>query len=191
MLGDFSKVAETLGYHVTDKILNGNEYGALEKRERLAMVAVCKSMGEFDIESVKPIQHKPETLAAVLDEDGQVADKWRVKEKRDMAAGKGFRRQLVNPDSGSVPTITREYQKVRSTDPQLAHPTNPLLSRLFTPGEHARIKGIPSRIIDGLASTVAHEVMGQSVIFPAFRAVGRAIGAWLQTFNVKGGVFAA
>lgn len=180
-------VLKTLGYRVTDRVLNGNEFGALEGRERLAMVAVCESLAGFEVESISPIVTKPATLSEVLDDAESTNDKWRDytylrdKEQRDKAAGKGFRRQLLKPDAKRVPTITREYQKVRSTDPQLSHPTNPLLSRLFTPAEHARIKGMPSKLIEGLSSTVAHEILGQSVVFPVFRAIGKALGDWMKS----------
>jgi len=49
--------------------------------------------------------------------------------------------------------------------------------------EHARLKGIPARIVEGLSTTVAHEVLGQSVVYPAFRAVGRALGRWLAALS--------
>ena len=190
-------VLKTLGYRVTDRVLDGNEFGALEGRERLAMVAVCESLEGFEIEDVAPVERKPATLAEVLDDAAETADKWRDyaylrdPEARDKAAGKGFRRQLLTPEAERVPTITREYQKVRSTDPQLAHPSDPRLSRLFTPAEHARIKGIPGRIIEGLSATVAHEVLGQSVVFPAFRALGRALGQWMQRLATAPATMAA
>lgn len=88
----------------------------------------------------------------------------------------------------SPPTICNS---ARSTDPQLAHPSDPRLSRLFTPAEHARIKGIPGRIIEGLSATVAHEVLGQSVVFPAFRALGRALGQWMQRLATTPATMAA
>jgi len=57
------------------------------------------------------------------------------------------------------------------------HPENPALLRLFTPAEHARLKGIPERLIEGITSpTTAHAYLGQSVIWPAFRVLGEVIG---------------
>ena len=49
------------------------------------------------------------------------------------------------------------------------------MSRLLTPAEHARVKTIPENLIEGLSATTAHEVLGQSVIFSAFIAVGELI----------------
>lgn len=46
--------------------------------------------------------------------------------------------------------------------------------------EHARIKGVPESLIQGLSETVAHEILGQGIVYEPFRAVGRAIGETLM-----------
>lgn len=177
-------VLETWGYRVSDVDLNGNDYGALENRTRMAMVAVSEGLPlDVDLAAIPALADKPATLAEVLENaDDRFRDYayLREKEERDRKAGKGFMRQLVTPDAEAVPTITRDYNKVRSTDPQLSHPSDPNLSRLFTPGEHARIKGIPGRIIKGLADTTAHQILGQSVIYPAFMALANHLGTALR-----------
>lgn len=180
-------VLKTLGYTVQDRDLNGCEFGSLENRNRMVMVAVSDGLEGFDIEDIIPLMTKPETLAEVLEPDAVVEEYWqdytylREKEAKDKAAGKGFMRQLLDADATKVPTITRDYKKVRSTDPQLQHPTEPLLTRLFTALEHARIKGSPQRIIKDLSETIAHQILGQSVVYPAFLAVGAALGMWLRS----------
>lgn len=177
-------VLKTWGYRVSDVDLNGNDYGALENRTRMAMVAVSQGLPlDIDLTAIPALAEKPATLAEVLeDADDRFRDYayLREKEERDRKAGKGFMRQLVTPASEAVPTITRDYNKVRSTDPQLAHPTDPNLTRLFTPTEHARIKGIPTRLIAGLADTTAHQILGQSVIYPAFMALANHLGTALR-----------
>lgn len=83
---------------------------------------------------------------------------------------------------GSEPrcgTIGRGYQKARSTEPFLKHPTNGK-QRLFTPVEHARVKTIPEQLVAGLSDTTAHEILGQSVIHAAFMAVGKLVGETLN-----------
>jgi hypothetical protein len=69
---------------------------------------------------------------------------------------------------------------VRSTDPKLQHPTDPKLLRQFTPGEHARIKGVPERLVDGVSATVAHQILGQGVVYPPFVGVGQHLGESLD-----------
>src|SRR3546814_8734832 len=60
----------------------------------------------------------------------------REKEERDIAAGKGFRMQIFQPDSTKIATLTRGYAKIRSTDPKLQHPTDPTLLRILRSEEH-------------------------------------------------------
>jgi DNA (cytosine-5)-methyltransferase 1 len=105
------------------------------------------------------------------------------KEVRDKAAGKGFMRQEVDAASISVPTITRGYMKRRSTDPFLRHPENPDLLRLFTPSEHARIKGIPEEFVANLSGTMAHQLLGQSILMKPFLHVGKALGKAIGQFG--------
>ena len=113
------------------------------------------------------------------------SDRWKSfdyiaeKEKRDIANGKGFKRQLLTGLESRCGTIAKGYAKCRSTEPFLIHPENKELSRIFTPLEHCRLKGIPESLISGLSDTVAHQILGQSVIFPVFEDVAHAVGTSL------------
>lgn len=175
-------VLGSLGYEVQERVMCGNAYGALEKRRRLCVVAISKGLeGVFDINQVDPICEKQATVGDILetelpDDIWKEYDYLAKKEVRDLAAGKGFKRQQVTADATSVGTITRGYAKVRSTDPHLKHPTDPTLSRLFTPIEHARLKGVPESVIEGLSTSTAHEILGQGVIFHLFAAIARSVG---------------
>jgi DNA (cytosine-5)-methyltransferase 1 len=62
----------------------------------------------------------------------------------------------------------------------LRHPGNLDLIRQFTPTEHTRIKGIPERLVSGLSTTLAHELLGQSICYEPFKAVGRLIDSTLK-----------
>src|SRR3546814_9683665 len=66
--------------------------------------------------------------------------------------------------------------------PILQHPTDPTLLRQITPVEHARIKGVPEKMIEGLGITIAHQMLGQSILAKPFRAladhIGNALVAW-------------
>lgn len=170
-----------LKYQVHETILDGAEHGALEARKRFCMVAVTEGL-EFNWERLRPIRKKEARLGDVLDAIEDTDGMWRTyayldkKATRDKAAGKGFKQQLVTPDSTSVGTIGRGYQKGRSTEPFLASPTDPGKKRLLTPKEHARVKTIPEHLVEGLSNTIAHEILGQSVIHSAFVATGILIG---------------
>ena len=176
-------VLGSLGYDLQERILDGNEFGALEARKRLCAVAVSKGLdGVFDLEAVKPHVTKPNQLSDVLETVPMDSDRWKsydylaAKEIRDKAAGKGFARQLLTGEKAYCGTIGRGYAKARSTEPFLVHPEDPALSRLLNPVEHARAKGVPERVIAGLSATTAHEILGQAVVYPAFEAVAMALG---------------
>ena len=46
--------------------------------------------------------------------------------------------------------------------------------------EHARAKGIPERLVANTSATLAHEVLGQSILWPHALSIGRAIANHLS-----------
>lgn len=171
-----------MGYVTHERILNGKQWGTLENRDRWCMVAVTQGI-EFDFAQLMPPAARTRRLGDALDSSITDDDpRWsrmeglKAKELRDMAEGKGFRMQVFNEDSEHIGTLTKGYAKVRSTDPKIAHPTNPGMLRQLTSAEHARIKEVPEQLVDGLSETVAHELLGQSVVYPPFRDVGQHVG---------------
>lgn len=176
-------VLSSLGYVLQERILDGNEFGVLEKRKRLCAVAISKGLeGLFDLNEVMPIREPESCLNDVLEPLPSNSDRWKsfdyLAEKaiKDKQAGKGFARQLLTGDESFCGTIGRDYAKCRSTEPFIVHPEDKSLSRVLTPIEHARVKGIPESVIQGLSDTVAHQVLGQSIVFPAFEAVAMHLG---------------
>lgn len=174
---------ESYGYVLYEEVLDGNDFGALEGRSRLVMVAISRGLEtDFSFDHLRPVAAKPETLGEILEDVPLDSLAWKSydylveKELRDKAEGKGFARTLVTPDSTRVPTVTKTYAKAQSTGIFLKHPFEPKLTRLLTEVEHARVKGIPLEMIAGLSATVAHEVLGQSVVFPLFVSLGRELG---------------
>ncbi|MGR5178863.1 DNA cytosine methyltransferase [Vibrio mediterranei] len=178
-------VLGSLGYEVTETVLNGNDFGSLEKRKRLCVIAISSGLGDFSFDGIKPVKRKEQSISEILEPVSLESDRYREfdylakKEIKDKAANKGFSRQLLNGSEGHCGVIGKDYSKCRSTEPFLTHPDG-LRSRLFTPIEHCRLKGIPEEMIVGLSDTIAHQVLGQSVIFPAFRAVSQHIGSHLM-----------
>lgn len=172
------------GYQVHETVLQAADWNVLERRERMCMVALTEGMA-FSFDELQRPRPAPRRIADVLEPIADDAPCWsamaglKAKEDRDRASGKGFAMQVITAASTSCPTITKGYAKVRSTDPKLAHPCNPQLLRQFTVIEHARIKGIPEHLAAGLSQTVGHEVLGQSICYAPFEAVGRLIGRTL------------
>lgn len=175
-------VLSNLGYDVSETVLDGPTLGSLEKRKRLCMIATTPGVcGPVDFEQLVPVRVKEEKLADVLDFVPADSDRWKsydylaAKEERDIASGKGFMRQLLTGEEDGCGVIGRGYAKARSTEPFIVSPHDPSLSRLISDVEHARVKTIPERLIEGLSATIAHEVLGQSVIYCVFVAVGELI----------------
>lgn len=183
-------VLQSLGYVLYETVLAGSTFGDIEDRHRLVMVAVTKGL-ENEFPFVFPNTHPQvvnggeRTLGDVLEDIPEDSPMWKSydylaeKEARDLANGKGFKRNLVTGSVSTIGTQGKGYAKARSTEVQILHPTNPKLSRLLTPVEHAGVKGVPACVVDGLSATRAHEVLGQSVCFRKFEAVGYAVGSFL------------
>lgn len=163
--------------------------GAFEARKRMVMIAVADGL-EFSWDAVKPVREREGSLGEILEDIPADDPSWKEyrylidKQERDIAAGKGFRMNVLGPDATKVGTLGSGYAKVRSTEPKVAHPENPALMRQLTPVEHGRVKGLPDRLLATLVQAgdsiaTSHEILGNSVLWPAFCAVGRALGQML------------
>lgn len=183
-------VLKELGYNVQELDIDGGEY-AIESRPRRVLVAITEGV-EFDLAAMLAPPKQTMRVVEILDPVPLDDPSWSTmdylvkKEARDKEAGKGFAMQRIELTATKVGTLGKGYQKNRSTEPKLVHPHDPRLMRLFTPAEHARLKGVPPHLIDGIDSkTFAHEILGQSVTWPAFRQLGEHLGHALSRGIVK------
>lgn len=176
-----------MGYRTTECEVSGSEWGLLENRKRWILVGVSQGI-KFDLADLKAPPHQVRFLREILEAVPEDDPSWskmeglKAKEVRDKEAGKGFAMQVFHGHETSIGTLTKGLAKNRSTDPKIAHGTNPDLLRLPTPGEHAAAKGVPKHLIEGLCKTTAHEVLGQSIIYTPFQALGKLIGRSLKEF---------
>lgn len=185
------------GYDVRSTVLSGSDFGCLESRDRMALVATTSGV-DVHLDTLAPATVPTPRLGDVLEDIAVDDPRWstmaglKAKEERDIANGKWFRMQTFGAEDGSVSTIGRGYAKVRSTEPKVRHPSDPDLLRQLTPIEHARIKGVPESLVEGLSVTAAHEMLGQSVLAAPFRALGERIGgavlAWIDGREAPRGV---
>lgn len=181
-------VLRSLDYELHETVLDGHQLGALERRNRYCLVATNREL-PFSFEGLQAIKEREPRVADVLDDVPLEDPRWRdysylaAKETRDRASGKGFRRQLLDGSEDGLGTIGRGYAKARSTEPFIRHPSEPGKSRLLTPAEHARVKGVPESLIARLSATRAHEILGQSVTHSAFEAVGMRLGQALAALR--------
>lgn len=172
-----------MGYTTCEAILSGRDFGCLENRVRWCMVAHTAGT-TFSFEDIRPKVAIVKMLGEVLSDVPLGDPSWRevaylkIKQERDHAAGKGFSMQFVTPESTSVPTLRKGYAKGGSTDPRLKHPVNPELSRLLTPAEHGRIKGMPPAL-----NYLSHQELGQGIAYEPFEKVGQRIGEHINALQ--------
>lgn len=169
-----------MGYTVQEVVLNSWDFGSIEARDRWYLVAATQGL-EIDLANMQPVIKTRPKLAQflqpnLLKHDWREMEGRKAKEERDIADGKGFKMQIVTPDSERIGTIGKDYNKNRSTEPKVQHPTQPSLLRLLTPVEHAAIKGFPVDALGGLSVTAAHQLLGQSVDVRPVRALFERIG---------------
>jgi len=182
-----SQLAE-MGYRVHERILRGKEWDSLEGRNRWCMLAITEGI-EFDFDQLIAPGETEMVVDDIVDKDIALDDeRWREysylkeKEVRDASKGNSFAMQVVAGNDKSIGVLRKGYSKAGSTDPLLQHPENPNLLRQFTKTEHANIKKIPRNLIEGLSSTKAHELLGQSILYEPFKALGSHIGNSLNKF---------
>lgn len=181
-------ILNSLDYDLHETVLDGFELGSMERRNRFCMVATNPEV-PFTFDGLRPIRDRESCIQDILEDIDPDDPAWKAysylaeKEVRDKEAGKGFRRQLLDGCEESLGTIGRGYAKARSTEPFIRHPSDPALTRLLTPKEHARVKAVPESLIEGLSATRAHEILGQSVVYAAFEAVGMHLGRALAALR--------
>ncbi len=166
-------VLQSLGYAVNDVILNGNDFGALEGRDRLFMVATTEGLPEVDLSELLPVREKEATASEVLDPVPLDSDAWREfpyldkAEQKAVVKGNGFKRNYIDPESSTTNTIKKTNHKCQTDGVFVRHPTDPTKSRLPRGGEHARLKTVPESIIQGASEKLACEILGQGIVHAA------------------------
>lgn len=188
-----------LGYEVHEMMLKGSDYNVFEHRDRWVVVAVTAGI-PFDLSFLEKPEPESHILDEILETIPLTDPRWSRMDglkahcAKHKAMGNGFSMQVFNRHSDHIGTLTKGYARVRPTDPkigptleELTQPGDEELLRQLTAAEHARCKGIPESLIDGMSSTLAHEVLGQSVLYQPFVAVGKLIGNFMQDwFDSKG-----
>lgn len=180
-----------MGYDVHEAIIKGKDFGCIEGRVRWALVAVTRGMA-FDMTDIEPPVVVVRKVDDIIDKSIPLDDpRWRAvsylkdKMSRDRDKGSNFKMQFIDVNASTFPVLRRGYHKGGSTDPRLPHPENPELSRLLTKEEHAAGKDIPVHLIDEASESLACELLGQSVNYLPFEALGERIGACVLAFGAE------
>ena len=187
----FMSYLNAQGYVMYEALLDNEQAGSLENRTRWWLIGISRGLAEgFDIESVPMYARQYASLDQALEDISEDDPRWRAyeylaeKALRDAAAGKNFKPNVVDASATEVNGLTRGYARVRQTDVRLGREDG--MQRLLTPVEHARAKGIPDYLVNGFPVSVAHEALGQSILFNHAKGLGEAIGAHLRDLPVVG-----
>lgn len=173
-----------LGYRISEAVLNSEQAGSIENRERYWFVAVSKGLPEVKLEELVNEPRRFQTVGELIEDTPETRDAFRhfeyldAKEQRDIAAGKGFRQQKFSVDATRISTVTAQYARIRSTDPKLEGEDGK--SRLFSVTEHMRLKGIPEHLLAGCGWTWGHQAAGQSILYGHAVGIGKLTAKSLQ-----------
>jgi len=176
-----------LGYIIHETELNSADWGMLEHRKRLCMVAVTRgiSFSFDDLVLPEKMDLRVGDIMDAVDPEhstwGSIDYLWK-KRDRDAAEGKGFAPTVVDENSIKVPTLNKTLHKKQSTGTFFRHPTKANFYRIPTVTEHARIKGIDEALAKDTTQTFGHEIFGQSICVPPFVSVFELLGHSLQAF---------
>lgn len=146
----------------------------------------------FDWDMVQLPAKRDMTLSEIMDDIPEDSPLWsemrglKAKQERDIAEGKGFLMQVFGPEDRKISCITKGYAKVRSTDPKIRHLSDPNVLRQVTVAEHAKVKQWPPQLFDGIAKTIAHEILGQGVLRDPFVAAAKLLGESLLDYAHNG-----
>jgi len=99
--------------------------------------------------------------------------------KLNQKNGRNFGKCFVSPSDENTNVIPRNYTKRQISNPHLEEKESGRI-RLFNPAEHARIKGVPEKLVSGVSDTKAHEILGQSVLYNHSKGIGEMVGKYLN-----------
>lgn len=161
-------VLVSLGYKISEFILDSSQSGSFENRRRYWFIAVSAGLKDLDHSLLKTYQRQYGTFSDfmdnVSDNDPSWSDNTYLKDKavRDKQTGKGFTRQLIDGSTTGYGVVNRHYTKRQSTPPMVIRDSDDK-ERLLTVNEHALGKQCDPALVVDFPMTTAHEVLGQGI----------------------------
>jgi DNA (cytosine-5)-methyltransferase 1 len=170
------KELERRGYVCQEMILDKTHSGSLERRQRYWFVAYSKglALGDITVDTTAPIHT---SFGDIMESEEEFTGLWhdveklKKRERKNIAEGRNFRMNFLTAESTEIKTLPRNITKHQISTPVIPNHDKSMY-RLPTITEHADIKRIPRHLVAHASATVAHEGMGQSIVY--FHAVGLA-----------------
>jgi len=172
-----------LGYNIHERIMGKKEGACVENRNRYWFVAISNGLDNFDLEKLLKTKEKYKSVGDVLEGIPQSDSRFfpdtafTKRAEENAKAGRNFACQFVTAKDTSIGVIPRHYNKRQVSNPHLKGKGKTV--RLFTPREHARLKGIPEHLVEGISPTTAHEGLGQSILYNHAYSIARSLGKCL------------
>lgn len=176
-----------IGYEVFEYNLDHKQAGSIEKRRRYWFVAISKGLlkNKSFNKKIPSFQKRYTSVKSVIknreDESWMPKTYFNARLKKNIEAGRSFAPTFISKEDKFVNLIPRGYMKRQISNPHYYCSKEDKI-RLFNPEEHAKLKGIPPRLIRGASDTKAHEILGQSVLYNHARGVANIIGDFLNKF---------
>lgn len=178
-------LSEKLNYHVSYKVLNANQYGVPQNRERIYIVGFDKNQApkdfNFDVEFSfpEPVDYEVKVGDILLD-NKRVHEKYTLSEKlwnghtrrkeEHKKKGNGFGYCLFNGSSAYTNTISARYYKDGS-EVLIEQKDVKKRPRKLTPRECARLQGFPEEFIIPVSDMQAYKQFGNSVATPVVERI--------------------
>lgn len=190
----------TLNYWVDFRILNADDFGVPQNRERIYIVGFDRdsipAITDFEKLFKWPEKSDEEVvLGDILENDDEVDDKYTISEKlwaghlrrkrEHESKGNGFGYSLFTHDSSYTSTISARYYKDGS---EILVDQSYLgkRPRKLTPRECARLQGFPEDYdIRAVSDGQIYKQFGNSVTVPVVSAVAQQIAAVLESAKKK------
>lgn len=163
--------------------LDSSQYGDLERRRRMALLAypagVRVAMGAM-------VKTGPSTLSVgdirLPEANVDPAEYEKGKHlNRQEKVDKGWRNRIVEDSAVVTPSMSADCWKQRIEDPKFKHPSDPHKCRLPLPEEHAALKGQDPKLINSLvANSHAHTALGNGAVKKVWTEFARTLGVELR-----------
>lgn len=162
---------EEVGYYTTYHVLDAQDFGLPQRRERVVIVGFRSDLGisSFDFPTGNPDLRIP--IASILEHDAEGYSISEYLQRSYLFKKDDGRPQLV--DSGSqiqVNTLCASYHKIQRLTGTFVRDGKTGI-RLFTEKELKRLMGFPDDFIVPVSRTQMYREFGNSVAVPMIRAV--------------------
>lgn len=176
LVGDHDELGTYVG-------LNSNDFGDMERRVRMALLAYPNGI-DLSFNGMRKSGPSKQTVADIRMPE-ELIDPSEYEKGAHLASeqkvANGWRMRVVDDTDNKTPSLSAGCWKQRVEDARFRHPHQPEKSRLPMPEEHARLKGHDPRLVNSLvANSHAHTALGNGTAKHCWVEFARTLGAELR-----------